>query len=88
MATKVARHLRHAGAENICSACAPAENNPFSPISGIFSGLLSPNELDGGSGLSCILTPIPLDGDSASIRNFGHNDTNRSRNGKSVVEAQ
>ena len=32
--------------------------------------------------------PIPLDGDSATIRNFGQNDTNRSRNGKSAVEAQ
>ena len=31
--------------------------------------------------------PIPLDGDSATIRNFGQNDTNRSRNGKSAVEA-
>ena len=34
------------------------------------------------------LTPIPLDGDSVTIRNFGQNDTNRSRNGTSVVEAQ
>ena len=33
-------------------------------------------------------TPIPLDGDSATIRNFGQNDTNRNRNGKSAVEAQ
>ena len=32
--------------------------------------------------------PIPLDGDSATIRNFGQNDTNRSRNGKSAIEAQ
>ena len=32
--------------------------------------------------------PIPLGGDSATIRNFGQNDTNRSRNGKSTVEAQ
>ena len=32
--------------------------------------------------------PIPLDGDSATIRNFGQNDTNRSRNGKNAVEAQ
>ena len=32
--------------------------------------------------------PIPLDGDSATIRNFGQNDTNRSRNDKSAVEAQ
>ena len=31
--------------------------------------------------------PIPLDGDSATIRNFGQNDMNRSRNGKSAVEA-
>ena len=31
--------------------------------------------------------PIPLDGDSATIRKFGQNDTNRSRNGKSAVEA-
>ena len=31
--------------------------------------------------------PIPLDGDSATIRNFGQNDTNRSRNGKNAVEA-
>ena len=34
------------------------------------------------------LHPIPLDGASATIRNFGQNDANRSRNGKSVVEAQ
>ena len=33
-------------------------------------------------------TPIPLDGDSATIRNFGQNDTNRNRNGKSAVQAQ
>ena len=33
-------------------------------------------------------TPIPLDGTSATIRNFDKNDANRSRNGKSVVEAQ
>ena len=33
-------------------------------------------------------TPIPLDGDSATIRNFGQNDTNRSTNGKSAVKAQ
>ena len=32
--------------------------------------------------------PIPLDGDSATIRNVGQNDTNCSRNGKSAVEAQ
>ena len=32
-------------------------------------------------------TPIPLDGASATIRNFGKNDANRSRNGKGVVEA-
>ena len=32
-------------------------------------------------------TPIPLDGGSATIRNFGQNDTNRNRNGKSAVEA-
>ena len=34
-------------------------------------------------------TPIPMDGDSASytIRNFGKNDTNRSRTGESAVEA-
>ena len=32
--------------------------------------------------------PIPLDGDSATIRNFGQNETNRSRNGKSAVEEQ
>ena len=31
--------------------------------------------------------PIPLDGDSTPIRNFGQNDTNHSRNGKSAVEA-
>ena len=31
-------------------------------------------------------TPIPLDGDSATIPNFGQNDTNRSRNDKSAVE--
>ena len=33
-------------------------------------------------------TPIPLEGDSATIRNFGQNDTNRNRNGKSAVEVQ
>ena len=33
-------------------------------------------------------TPIPLDGDSATIRNFGQNDADRSRNGKSVLETQ
>ena len=33
-------------------------------------------------------TPIPLDGASATIRNFGQKDANRSRNGKSVVAAQ
>ena len=33
-------------------------------------------------------TPIPLEGDSATIRNVGQNDTNRNRNGKSAVEAQ
>ena len=40
--------------------------------------------------LLCNVTknPIPLDGDSATIRNFGQNDSNRSRNGKSAVEAQ
>ena len=32
-------------------------------------------------------TPIPLDRDSATIRNFGQNDTNRNRNGKTAVEA-
>ena len=32
--------------------------------------------------------PIPLDGDPATIRNFGQNDTNRNGNGKSAVEAQ
>ena len=32
--------------------------------------------------------PIPLDGDSATIRNFGQNDTKRSRNDKSAVEEQ
>ena len=31
--------------------------------------------------------PIPLDGDSATIRNFGQNEMNRSRKGKSAVEA-
>ena len=31
--------------------------------------------------------PISLDGDSATIRNFGQNDTNLSRNGKRAVEA-
>ena len=35
-----------------------------------------------------MLPPSPLDGDSATIRNVGQNDTNRSRNGKSAVEAQ
>ena len=41
--------------------------------------------------LACIVEtkpPIPLDGDSAAIRNFGQNDTNHSRNGKSAGEAQ
>ena len=28
--------------------------------------------------------PIPLGGDSATIRNFGQNDTNRNRSGKSA----
>ena len=32
-------------------------------------------------------TPIPLDGDSVTIRNVGKNDTNCNRNGKSAVEA-
>ena len=32
--------------------------------------------------------PIPLDGDCATIRSLGLNDTNRSRNGKSAVEAR
>ena len=32
-------------------------------------------------------TYIPLDGDPATIRNFGQNSSNRSRNGKSVEEA-
>ena len=31
-------------------------------------------------------TPIPLDGVSATIRNFGQNDTKRGRNAKSVAE--
>ena len=34
-----------------------------------------------------IKTPIPLDGNSTTIRNFGQNDTNHSRNGKNAVEA-
>ena len=34
-----------------------------------------------------LLNPIPLDDDSAAIRTFALNDTNRSRNGKSTVEA-
>ena len=29
-----------------------------------------------------------MDGDSATIRNFGQNDVDRSKNAKSVVEAQ
>ena len=33
-------------------------------------------------------TPILLDGDSATIRNFGKIDTNRIRNGKCAAEAQ
>ena len=41
-----------------------------------------------GACLIRCLTPYPLDGDSATIRNFGQNDTNRSRNGTSAVEAQ
>ena len=38
----------------------------------------------------CSLNPIPLNRDSATIRNFGQNDTNRtcSRNGKRAVEAR
>ena len=32
-------------------------------------------------------TPIPLDGDSATIQNFGQNDTNRNRNGMRAEEA-
>ena len=32
--------------------------------------------------------PIPLDVHSATIRNFGQTDADRSRNGMSVVEAQ
>ena len=31
-------------------------------------------------------TPIPLDGVSATFRNFGQNDTKRGRNAKSVAE--
>ena len=31
-------------------------------------------------------TPIPLDGVSATIRNFGQNDTKRGRNAKSAAE--
>ena len=31
-------------------------------------------------------TPIPLDGVSATFRNFGQNDTKRGRNAKSAVE--
>ena len=31
-------------------------------------------------------TPIPLDGVSATIGNFGQNDTKRGRNAKSVAE--
>ena len=37
---------------------------------------------EGGGGKN----PIPLDGDSATIRKFGQNDMNRSRNAKSAVE--
>ena len=37
--------------------------------------------------LICAKPPVPLDGDSATISNFGQNDKNRSRNGKSAVEA-
>ena len=32
-------------------------------------------------------TGIPLEGDPTTIRNFGQNSSNRSRNGKSAVEA-
>ena len=32
-------------------------------------------------------TDIPLDGDPPTIRNFGQNSSNRSRSGKSAVEA-
>ena len=32
--------------------------------------------------------PIPLDGDSATIRNLGQNDINRIRDGKCTVEAR
>ena len=35
-----------------------------------------------------IKIPIPLDSDSATIRNFGHKDTNRGRNAKSAADAQ
>ena len=31
-------------------------------------------------------TPIPLDGVSATFRNFGQNDTKRGRNAKSAAE--
>ena len=42
---------------------------------------------DQGTCTVCFLNPpIPLDGDSAMIRNFGQNDTNHSRNGKSTVD--
>ena len=43
---------------------------------------------DGDVAATLLTPPIPLDGASATIRNFGQNDANRSRNGKSVVEAQ
>ena len=39
--------------------------------------------------LICLLfcnTPIPLDGVSATIRDFGQNDTKRGRNAKSAAE--
>ena len=51
----------------------------------------SPSSKMGGGGFSKDYPPpppIPLDGDSATIRNFGQNDTNCSRIGKSAVEAQ
>ena len=48
----------------------------------------SPSSKMGGLSKDYPPPPIPLDGDSATIRNFGQNDMNCCRNGKSAVEAQ
>ena len=46
-----------------------------------------PDQLSGSRTVNLALyTPIPLDGVSATFRNFGQNDTKRGRNAKSVAE--